>query len=176
MKELALHILDIAQNSLKAGAKTVAISIKDSISQNKLEITIADDGKGMAADFARQVAEPFVTTSCGKKTGLGLPLFKMAAELTGGSLSIESKLGQGTTVYATFNRSHLDTPPLGDIAATITTLVQGSPTVDFNCHYQTDAAQLVFTTAKLREAVPDLAFDHPQVLAWIQDHLQNAGF
>ena len=173
MKELSLHILDIAQNSLKAEAKNIAISIKDSADADKLEVTIQDNGSGMAPDFLARVTEPFTTTRTTRKVGLGLPLLKMAAELAGGTFNIKSELGAGTDVYASFVRSHLDTPPVGDMAETIVTLVQGAPDIDFSYSYEQDNGKLTFTTAEIREILADTPLNYPEVLSWIREHLKE---
>ena len=173
MKELSLHILDIAQNSLKAEAKNIAISIKDSAATDKIEISIKDDGTGMAPDFLAKVKDPFTTTRTTRKVGMGIPLLKMAAEQTGGTFDITSTLGQGTCVDVLFVRSHLDTPPVGDMIETIVTLVQGAPEVDFNYSYEQDDGKLVFNTAEIREVLEDTPLNYPEVLSWIREHLKE---
>jgi hypothetical protein len=173
MKELSLHILDIVQNSLKAEAKQIVIDIKDSAAADKLEITIKDDGCGMAPDFLERVTEPFTTTRTTRKMGMGLPLLKMAAELANGTFSINSTLGTGTSVYASFVGSHLDTPPVGDMIETIVTLVHGAPDVDFSYSYEQDNGKLTFATAEIREILEDLPLNHPEVLVWLRGHLKE---
>jgi len=173
MKELSLHILDLVQNSLRAEAKCIQISVKDSVSEDVLEITIADDGYGMDAALLARVTEPFVTTRTTRKMGMGIPLFQMAAEQTGGSLSIESTPGQGTTIRGIFARAHIDTPPLGDMVETLVTLVQGAPDVDFLYRYETDTQTLTFDTREIREILEDVPLNAPDVLHWIRGHLQE---
>ena len=130
MKELSLHILDIVKNSVTAGASHIDLKLEETAEQI-LTITIADDGKGMSPEFLASVTDPFTTTRTTRKVGLGLPLYRMAAEQTGGSFSIESVEGEGTTVTAVFHRDHLDCPPMGDLAGTVALLIQGSPWIDF---------------------------------------------
>jgi len=173
MKELSLHILDLVQNSLQAEAKCIQISVTNSVSQDRVEITIADDGLGMAPDLLATVTEPFVTTRTTRKMGMGIPLFQMAAEQTGGSLHIESTLGQGTTLQCTFVRSHIDIPPLGDMVETLITLIQGAPDVDFIYRYMTDTQTLQFDTREIREILEDVPLNMPDVLHWIRGHLEE---
>ncbi|MCL2563544.1 MAG: ATP-binding protein [Oscillospiraceae bacterium] len=173
MKELSLHLLDIAQNCLTAGAKHVEILMRDSVADDLVEIAIKDDGHGMDAELLARVTEPFTTTRTTRKLGMGLPLFQMAAEMTGGELRIESEPGVGTTVRASFVRSHIDTPPLGDMAETIVTLIHGAPDVEFLYRYETDAETVQFDTTEMREILEDVPLDEPDVLAWIRGHLRE---
>ena len=134
MKELSLNILDIAQNSVKANASLIGISIDET--DDVLSFKITDNGKGMTADFLSRVTDPFTTTRTTRKVGLGLPLLKMEAEMTGGSFSIKSKSEteykeHGTEVFASFNKKSIDYIPLGDIIDTLCTLVQGAENTDF---------------------------------------------
>ena len=110
MKEIALHILDIAQNSITAGADRLEIALTEE--NGAISLTIADDGRGMSPELLATVSDPFTTTRTTRKMGLGLPLLRLAAEQTGGSLTIESTLGAGTTVRALFRGDHIDCPPV----------------------------------------------------------------
>lgn len=173
MKELSLHILDIAQNSLSAGAKNVEISILDSALEDKTEIVIKDDGCGMDPEFLSRVTDPFTTTRTTRKVGMGLPLLKMAAEMAEGSFQIESKVGEGTTVTARFRRSNIDRPPLGDMSGTMVTLVQGSPDTDFIYTYQTDSGDFTLRTEEIREILEGVSLSEPEVLSWIGEFLRE---
>ena len=128
MKEIALYVLDIAQNSITAGAAHVDITLAEE--DGDIAFTIADDGRGMSPQLLATVSDPFTTTRTTRKMGLGLPLLRLAAEQTGGSLDIESTLGVGTTVRALFRGGHIDCPPVGDMAGTVTLLVQGAPELE----------------------------------------------
>ena len=173
MKELSLHILDLVQNSLRAEANCVRLTVKDSASRDKVEITIEDDGRGMDAALLAKVTEPFVTTRTTRQMGMGIPLFQMAAEQGGGGLHIESSPGQGTTLHASFVRSHIDTPPLGDMVETLVTLVQGAPEVDFFYRYETDEQGFSFDTREIREILEDVPLNAPDVLHWLRGHLEE---
>ena len=173
MKELSLHILDIVQNSLRAEATCIYISVADSASQDRVEITIEDNGRGMTPVLLAKVTNPFVTTRTTRKMGMGIPLLQMAAEQTGGTLSIDSTPEQGTTLGCMFVRSHIDAPPLGDMPETLVTLVQGSPDVDFIYRHKTDTQELLFDTREIREILEGLPMNTPDVLGWIRGHLQQ---
>lgn len=171
MKELSLHLLDVAKNSTAAGAKNVSITL-DETAEGWLTIAIADDGRGMAPEFLAQVTDPFTTTRTTRKVGLGLPLLRLAAEQTGGSLSIDSNLGVGTTVAARFQRRHLDCPPLGDLAGAVALLIQGNPEIKLTYRHTTPKGEAALSTAELRDILgDDISLAEPEVFAWIQDYL-----
>ena len=169
MKDLSLHLLDVAKNSMTAGAENVSITLDET--GGWLTITIADDGRGMAPEFLAQVTDPFTTTRTTRKVGLGLPLLRLTAEQTGGSLDIASTVGVGTTVTARFDRRHLDCPPLGDMAGAVALLIQGSPDVELTYRHTTPRGEAALATAELREILGDVSLAEPEVFAWIQDYL-----
>lgn len=178
MKELSLNILDIAQNSIKAGATRVEISLEQSGAW--LTITISDDGSGMSPEFAAAAADPFTTTRTTRKVGMGLPLFKLAAEQTGGAFSIVSHQAafegdrHGTTVRAAFDTSHVDCEPLGDVASTVTTLIQGNPELELIYRYRTEAGQKLLSTQEMRQMLGDeVPLNSPEVLAWAKAFLED---
>ncbi len=166
MKELSLHLLDLAQNSLSAGATLVELALEPK--DGFLHITLRDNGRGMTPEFLASVTDPFTTTRKTRRVGLGLPLYRAAAEQTGGDFSIESAVGVGTVVSASFAIGHLDTPPVGDLPGTVVALIQGAPEVDFV--FRTGDETL--DTRALRETLEDVPLNSPDVLAWI---LEAAG-
>ena len=123
MQELSLNILDIAENSVKAGASLITVAVCYRPAADRLTVTITDDGCGMDAETVRKVTDPFYTTRTTRRVGMGLPLWKMAAEMTGGAMTVESAPGVGTTVTAVFGLSHIDRLPLGDLPQTMATLI-----------------------------------------------------
>ena len=177
MKELSLNILDIAQNSIKAHAKHLTIALTQE--NNWLSVAITDDGVGMSPEFAAEAANPFTTTRTTRKVGMGLPLFKLAAEQTGGTFSIVSRQAQfegdehGTTVLATFNTSHVDCEPIGDIVSTILTLIQGNPELSLTYINNRDGEEQRLSTDEMREILGDeVPLNSPEVLAWAREFLQ----
>ena len=173
MKELSLNILDITENSVKAGATLTEISITES--GNKLTISIKDDGCGMSEDIVRSVVDPFYTTRTTRKVGMGIPLFKMAAEQTGGKLEIISDTGEdhGTTVTAYFYKDHLDFTPLGDVISTVTTLIQGHPDTDFLFTHLIDDKEIRLDTRELRAVLEGVPLNTYDVLEWIRGYLEE---
>jgi nitrogen-specific signal transduction histidine kinase len=119
MLELALHILDILQNAVEAGATGVELTIVEDEPADRLTITVADNGRGMDEQTVQRVQNPFYTTRTTRHVGLGIPLYAAAAETAAGGLTIRSQAGVGTTVEATFQLSHPDRQPLGDMAGTL---------------------------------------------------------
>ena len=172
MKELSLYILDLAQNSIRANADRISILIKDNELEDLLEVKIEDNGCGMDAYLLSKVTEPFVTTRTTREVGLGIPFFKMAAQMAGGTFCIDSTPGHGTILTGVFVRSNIDTPPLGDIEETIVTLVQGAPDIDFLYSYKSDTHTFTFDTKEIREILEDVPLNTPDVLAWIRKELK----
>ena len=174
MKELSLNILDIVQNSISAEASLIEILLTET--DETLRITIKDDGRGMSQEFLATVMDPFSTTRKTRKVGMGIPLFKLAAEQTGGDLVIESSVvpPTGTTLSARFRMDHLDCVPVGDYASSIVTLIQGSPDIDFLFEYRReDGQEVVLDTAQIREILgPEVPLDTPDVLVWMEGSLQ----
>lgn len=171
MKELSLHILDIVKNSVSAGAARIGLTLSET-ADGTLTIVITDDGRGMSPEFLAAVADPFTTTRTTRKVGLGLPLYRMAAEQTGGYMEIESALGKGTTVTAVFHTDHLDCAPMGDLAGTAAMLVQGSPQVEWTVVHITPKGSYTFSTAEVREVLgEDIPLDAPEVFAWMNGYL-----
>ena len=136
MRELSLNILDIAQNSITAGATLIAIRVAEDTAADRLTIAVQDDGKGMTAEQVARVMDPFYTTRTTRKVGMGIPLFRMAAQQTGGDLSIDSTPGAGTTVTATFGLSHIDRMPLGNMADTMCILMGCNEQINFSFTYR----------------------------------------
>jgi hypothetical protein len=174
MKEISLNILDIAENSVKAGAALTEIYVDET--RNELILTIKDDGCGMDEETVRSVTDPFYTTRTTRKVGLGIPLLKLACEQTGGSLTIISskdEVSHGTTVKAVFLKNHIDFTPLGDVCASIITLIQGHPTVDFLFRHRTDKGEVELDTRELRAVLEDVPLDTYEVIVWIRDNLKE---
>ena len=162
-----MHLLDVAQNALKAGAKLVEITVAADTAADSLHIQIKDDGCGMSPQQLQAVTDPFFTTRTTRKVGLGVPLFKMAAELSGGGLTIDSQQGRGTAVDAAFGLTHIDRMPLGDLKGTLLLLVRTNPQVDFLYLERLDGACMELDTRQLREILGEVPLDQPDVLDWI---------
>ena len=167
MKDLSLHILDIVQNSITAGAENIKIDIEDSHSKDLIYIAISDDGAGMSEDFLSKVLDPFTTSRTTRSVGLGIPLLKSAAQMTGGGLEISSKPGEGTDISVSFKKANIDCPPLGEIDSTVVTLIQGNPELNFIVNYKTDNGEFTMDTMVFKNELGDIPLNEPDVLAWI---------
>ena len=177
MKELSLNILDVAENSVKAGATLTQILLTEE--DGVLTLEIVDDGCGMSEDIVRSVIDPFYTTRTTRKVGMGIPLLKLACEQTGGELGIvsdtveENPEGHGTHVTATFHTDHIDFTPLGDVSSSILTLIQGHPDTDFLFRHVKDGRSVELDTRELRAVLEDVPLNSYDVLDWIGRNLQE---
>ncbi|MBP3894530.1 MAG: sensor histidine kinase [Atopobiaceae bacterium] len=177
MKELSLNILDVAENSVKAGATLTQILLTEQ--DGKLKLEIVDDGCGMSEDIVRSVTDPFYTTRTTRKVGMGIPLLKLACEQTGGSLTIssvtqeENPVEHGTHVTATFDMNHIDFTPLGDVSASVLTLIQGHPDTDFLFRHQQGERIVELDTRQLREVLEDVPLNSYDVMEWIGGYLRE---
>ncbi len=169
MKELSLNILDIAKNSVTAGATRIEITVAQT--PVRLTITVRDNGCGMTPEFVARVTDPFTTTRTTRKVGLGIPLLQMEARMAGGDLSIESEVGKGTTTSAWFDPGNIDMPPLGDLVSSVVTLIQGSPDIDFLFTHSYGSESYCLDTRELREIMGDISLAEPEVLEWIAGFL-----
>jgi hypothetical protein len=151
MKSLSLNILDIVQNSIRAQADEITIGVTESVNNDIYRISIIDNGKGIPAEIIDKVTDPFVTTRTTRKIGMGLPLLKYHAELTGGCLEIKSGVGEGTEVTATFSYSHLDRQPLGDMIGVLKILVAANSSIEFSYYHKTDKGEYSFNTRETKE-------------------------
>ncbi len=176
MKELSLNILDITQNSISAGADRIGITLAED-EAGWLTLTIADNGCGMTEEILRRVRDPFYTTRTTRKVGMGISLLQLAAEQTGGVLSIVSvhesvdPVAHGTTLTATFDTKSIDFPPLGDIIETICVIIQGHPEIDYHFVHTTPRVAVELDTARLREILGDVSLGEFEVIEWIRGYL-----
>jgi hypothetical protein len=171
--ELSLHILDIVENSTRAGAKTVSIVLVEDTARDTMSLEILDDGSGMTEGVLTKVKDPFFTTKTVRNVGLGLPMLAQAAERTGGKFIIESKDGEGTRVVAEFKLSHLDRQPLGDIASTLVTLIAGNTDVEFIYRHQRNDREYVLDTRDVKREIEEVPINHVEVLNFIRGHIQE---
>lgn len=171
MEDLSLHILDIAENSLSAGASKIEILIKEDTSEDLLILEVRDNGMGM--DEVLKATDPFFTTKTVRKVGLGIPLLKQAAEDCDGGLSIYSEKGKGTTITARFRISHINLKPMGDLGATIMVLIAGNPDVNFILEYNRDKKTFRFDTEEFRAAFGEMPINLPAILKVIKENINE---
>ena len=171
MKELALHIMDLAQNSIRAKATEIDISMRESKKNNRLVIEISDNGKGIPEDILTKITDPYTTSRTTRKVGMGLPLLRHHVELTGGSLGIYSRLGRGTRVEAIFVKDHIDLQPMGDLPGVIRLLLAANPEIDFTYSHETDEGKYVFSSTKVKEVLEIENFNDFSLLEQIKELL-----
>ena len=173
MRELSLNILDIAQNSIAAGASLTEIVVKEDTGKKELLVGIYDNGKGMSQEQVENVIDPFFTTRTTRKVGMGIPLFKMAAEQTGGSFNITSELGVGTKVEAVFKTDSVDFTPIGDMGSTISTIVSMNEDKDFIYIRSVDEREFRFSSADIKLILEGVPLSEPSVIMWIEGHIKE---
>jgi hypothetical protein len=172
VEEISLHILDIAENSLRAGAKKVEILVARDRAQDQLKIAVQDDGKGMDAETLAQVRNPFFSTKQ-KKTGLGIPLLAQAAEQAGGGLTVDSAPGIGTRVTVTFQWSHIDRPTMGSLADTLLTIIAGHPELDMVYEECVDGDVFRLDTREIKSELDDVPINSPAVFEALRGILKD---
>ena len=173
MRELALHLLDLAQNSLAAGATRLRLEIEVDREADRLRLAVEDDGRGIPGDMLERVADPFVTSRETRHVGLGLPLLKAAAERCDGRFRLSSVPGFCTRVEAEFRLSHADRAPLGDVAGTVITLVACNPRLDLELAAAWGRDGFTFSTAACRESMgAGVSLAAPVVLAYLREYLE----
>ena len=173
MEDLSLHILDVAENGLRAGAQHIWVRIHEDIEANAMVVEVEDDGKGMEPEMVGKVLDPFVTTRTTRRVGLGLPLLQDAARLAGGEVEVASFPGKGTRVRATFQHDHIDRKPLGDMGSTVVGLILGSPDVEIIYEHRRDGRQFRLDTTELRGELAPVPLELPEVLGWIRDQVRE---
>ncbi|HNZ10222.1 MAG: Sensor histidine kinase YycG [Deltaproteobacteria bacterium ADurb.Bin151] len=173
MLTLSDHILDITENSIRAGAKLIEISVDEDSENNLLTIEIKDDGHGMDQNTVQKVLDPFYTTKTVRRIGLGLPLLKDAAERSGGTFQINSQENQGTTVKATFGLRHLDRQPLGAIINIMVILIISNSDIDFFYKHRHNDRRFEMDTREIRKEIEDVPINHPQIIKYIRGTMEE---
>ena len=173
MNELSLHVLDICQNSIKANANLIKIIITDNKIDNLYKIEIIDNGFGMDKKTLSEVTDPFFTTRTTRNVGLGISLFKMAAEMTGGHLEISSIVTKGTKVIATFQNDHIDRAPLGDIEDSLCVLILNENMIDIYYEHRVNNKTYIFDTREVRKILNEIPFTDYNVIRWIKNNVKE---
>jgi hypothetical protein len=171
MQDLSLHVLDVAENGIKAGAGLVEIEIIENPAGDRLEITIKDNGSGMDAEFLAKCLDPFTTTRTTRPVGMGLSMFKQTANEAGGDLNIESTQGKGTTVRAFMSHGHIDRRPMGRMDETILTLIEGNSSVDIVYSHKYGERIYELDTREIRSELGDIPLNDPAVIGLIKDNI-----
>ena len=174
MRELSLHILDVVENGITAGGNCIWIEVEEARQEDQLKIVIRDNGRGMPVEKIKNINDPFITSRTTRRVGLGLSLLGAAAERCDGTLSVDSQPGKGTEVEAIFRYNHIDRAPLGDMAATITTLILGNPEIDFVYSHRIDDKDFNLDTREIRTEMEDLSLSDPVVIHHLTESIRSA--
>lgn len=170
MREIALHLLDIAENSVMAKADTIKISVSENTHNDKLSFSVSDNGVGMDEEMVSRVIDPFTTTRTTRKVGLGIPLLKAAAEACNGGLTISSIKGKGTKLSCWFQRSHIDRMPLGDVINTYLMLLVGYPSIHWIFRYEFNDEMFEFDDEYFKNELGDLPLSEPSIIRFLKEH------
>ncbi len=174
MQELSLHIMDIAENGIAAGATLIQITVTEDPVKNLLKITIRDNGRGIPRERMHEVTDPFYTTRTTRRVGLGLSLFKEASRRCDGEFLLHSEEGKGTETTATFRLDHIDLAPMGDIAGALTTLFMGNPETDFLYTHEVGEEDLVIDTREIKNELDGLTINDPHVIKYLADTIRDS--
>ena len=172
MRELSLHILDIVENGIAAGGNCVWIEVDEARQKDRLKILIRDNGRGMPVEKVDNINDPFITSRTTRRVGLGLSLLAAATERCNGTVRVDTQPGKGTQIEATFRYSHIDRAPLGDMAATITTLIIGNPGIDFVYSHRIDGNDFSLDTREIRAEMEDLSLSDPVVIQHLTETIR----
>ncbi|MBL8101833.1 MAG: ATP-binding protein [Anaerolineales bacterium] len=178
MREVALHLMDIAENSVAAEARNVCIEVHENLQSDLLKVIITDDGRGMDAETAKQVLDPFYTTRTTRKVGLGIPLLKLAAEMSEGGLSLVTEAGKGARIEARFRHSHIDRMPLGDLASTFLALLVSHPKIHWVFDYRTtdkngNVDNFEFDDTELKKELGEVSITEPEILKFVRGLIEE---
>lgn len=174
MREIALHLLDIAQNSVAAQSRSISVQVIEDLFHDRMIVSVSDDGNGMDSQTVQQVQDPFYTTRMTRSVGLGIPLLKLAAEAAGGNLRLHSQPGKGTWMQAELQHSHIDRMPLGDLPATCLSLLVSHPQINWTFLYRVvdpdeHSRDFLFESAALKRELGNISLTEPEVLAYLRN-------
>ena len=173
MRDLSYHLLDLAMNAIRAKGTQIDIEIDEQVTQNKLFITLRDNGIGMDEQMLNQISDPFFTTRTTRKVGLGIPLFKSMVERCDGELFITSHVSQGTTLSCYLTLDHLDRVPFGQIHETLVTLIEMEPQLNYHYVHRVNDEEYYFDTCEIKRILGDVWINHPDIMKWIKTELKE---
>ena len=173
MQDISMHIIDIIQNSIKAGASLITIIINESPKNDIFAFSIEDNGKGMDKDMLKRVRDPFVTSRTTRKVGLGIPLLEQTCTMCEGSFDMESTPGKGTKVTARMRYGNIDRPPIGDIGGCIYMTIVTNPDLDFVFKYSFNDSEFVLDTREVKKVLGGVSIADPEVSLWIRDSINE---
>lgn len=173
MQDLSLHVLDIAENSIRAKASLIQIHLMEDEAHNELKLVIQDNGKGMEEEILQKVTSPFFTTRTTRKVGLGIALLKHNCEQSGGTVIVESKPGEGTKIIATMQYDHIDRLPIGNMLSTIIILIGANPEIEWVYDRCIGERRFELDTRKIKEILEGVPINQPDILNWLKDYMAH---
>ncbi len=173
VEDLCFHLVDLVQNSVAAGARTIRLSVSESTRLDTLTLEVADDGRGMDTLTLSRSQDPFFTSKSFKKVGLGIPLLKATTQACRGGFRITSRPGRGTRIRARLQKSHLDCPPLGNLEETLLALLLSLEPVNIRFTYRNDEGNFSLASEDIHGQVGDLHFSHPEVHRFLKSYIHE---
>jgi len=173
MEDLSLHILDVVENCITAEATRIEVKITEDTRENLLTVEMNDNGKGMSEELLENATDPFYTTRTTRKVGLGIPLLAMSARESDGDISVRSKIGEGTSIKATFQYDHIDRRPLGDIGQTMIILIMSNPDIDFLYEHKKNDKLYTLDTAEMKKDLDGIPINNPEVIKIIKNDIST---
>lgn len=173
MQDLAMLILDIANNAIRAKATEIRIDLLNSQKEDRLELSISDNGCGMSEEMQKRVIDPFYTTRTTRKVGLGVAFFKGLADQCEGEFFLQSRENEGTCIGVRLKKSHWDTPPLGNLAETMISLIQADESIEWIYHYQSDKGEFNLETSQIKAMLEGVSLLEPEILIWIKEYIEE---
>lgn len=173
MQDLSLHLLDLAENSIRAKAKSILIEVHEAVSKNQLIIKLEDDGEGMKEEMVKNATHPFFTTRTTRKVGLGIPLFHQNCVRAGGSLKIQSQSQQGTVIEAKMQYDHIDRLPIGDMVSSLVVLIQGNPNVNLIYTHIYEGKYFVLNTYEVKQILGPVSINEPEIIQWLKGYIRE---
>lgn len=173
MKELSMHVLDIANNSVRAKATEITITIIEDLKNDRFELTISDNGAGIPDHILKTIRDPFTTSRTMRKVGLGIPFLQETCTQCGGDLEISTEIGRGTTIHAWMTYRNIDRPPLGDITATMVTLFTSNDAINLKYIHQYNGEVFDLSTSELKEVLGDVPLSDMNVYLWLKNFIEE---
>ncbi len=171
MEDLSLHILDVVENCITAEATSIEVKITEDTAENLLTVEMNDNGKGMSEELLENATDPFYTTRTTRKVGLGIPLLAQSARESNGDISVKSKIGEGTSIKATFQYDHIDRRPVGDIGQTMIILIMSNPEIDFLFEHKKNDKVYTLDTAEMKKELDGIPINNPEVIKIIKNDI-----
>ena len=169
MNDISLLALDIVRNSLEAGATEIGLDVNET--DDSITVTVRDNGKGM--EEPADALSLLYTSRTTRRVGMGLPIFRAKAEMTGGAFGITSNTGteHGTVVTARFMKNGRASIPLGRLPETVVSIVSGLGCSELRFSHTVKDKIVTLDTHDIRDILDGTPLSVPAVLKWIGEYL-----